>query len=111
MNTYKLEPDKLFTIRVKYPDRIPVYITTPEDSRELKITPKFHKFLIPSNYTFYSLHHIIRRWFKIDPQKSIFLFIDSHIPMSTATLGELYEKYKTPDGLLRIVYVYENAFG
>lgn len=106
MNTYKIESDKLFNIRVKYPDKIPVYITTPE-----KNNAKRHKFLIPNNYTFYSLHYIIRKWFEIDPNKTIFLFIDNHIPMSTVTIGELYQKYKSSDGLLRITYVYENAFG
>lgn len=106
MNDYKLEPDRLFKIRVKYPDKIPVYITSPENT-----TAKRHKFLIPSNYTFYSLHYIIRKWFEIDPNKTIFLFVDNHIPMSTMTLGELYQKYKSPDQLLRITYVYENAFG
>ena len=98
--------DKLFKIRVKYPDKIPVYIASPE-----KTIGKRHKFLVPSNYTFYSLHYIIRKWFEIDPTKTIFLFIDNHIPTSTITIGELYQKYKSSDGLLHITYVYENAFG
>ncbi len=111
MSEYTLESDKLIKIQNTYPDKIPIYFTSSEQSKSSTNDRLRRKFLIPKEYTIASLICVIRKWFKIDPHRGIFLFINNHIPSSIASMSELYEKYKSSDGLLRITYAYENAFG
>jgi GABA(A) receptor-associated protein len=48
---------------------------------------------------------------ELPPEKALFLFVGDSLPVTGAMMSELYERYKSPDGALRIIYTSESAFG
>ena len=70
------------------------------------------KYLVPLDLTVGQFIFVIRRRLKLDAAKAIFLFVNNQIiPPSNASLGELYEEYKSEDGFLYMTYSGENTFG
>lgn len=97
-------------ITSKYPDKIPVLIQKHHGS-ELPDTPKC-KFLVPKNLTTGQLIFIIRKHLGSLPQnKALFIYINKSLPMTGLTMSYLYDKHKSPDGFLRVIYSGENTFG
>jgi GABA(A) receptor-associated protein len=47
----------------------------------------------------------------LPPEKALFLFVDNNLEVSTALMSELYARYKSADGALRIIYTSESTFG
>jgi GABA(A) receptor-associated protein len=47
----------------------------------------------------------------LPPEKAIFLFINNTLETSSALMSDLYARYKSADGALRIVYTSESTFG
>ena len=94
----------------RYPTRIPV-ICERANTADIALIDK-HKYLVPAELIMGQLIFVIRRRLKLDAAKAIFLFVnDQVIPPSGASLGELYEEYKSEDGFLYMTYSGENTFG
>jgi len=104
-------PTDVERIMRKHPGRIPVYVTKASKTDVTIPDIQRHKFLIPQDFTITNVYYTIRQWLKLQPEHAIFLFINNSIPPHHATLLELYEKHRCPDGLLRITYSSENTFG
>jgi GABA(A) receptor-associated protein len=96
-------------IRVKYPHKVPVYVTKLADSPIPAISK--NKFLVPSDITLASFMYVIRKWIKLKPEQAIFFFINGSMPVMSMTMDQLYFQNKSDDGLLRITYAAENTFG
>ena len=97
-------------ITSKHPDKIPVLIEKHSNS-ELPKTAKC-KFLIPKNLTVGQLIFVIRKHLgSLSQDKALFIYINKSLPMTGATMSSLYEKHKSPDGFLRVIYSGENTFG
>ena len=59
-----------------------------------------------------SIYEIKKFFSSVDQNKSIFFFINNkHLAPTSETVGVLYEKYKSLDGILRIYYMEESTFG
>ena len=98
-------------IRIKYPDRIPIHLTkSTYTDRSLPEIDR-HKFLAPYDTTVSQFMYVIRRRIKLQPEQAIFLYVNYNIANPGLTLGEMYYRYKTNDGLLRLTYAAENTFG
>jgi GABA(A) receptor-associated protein len=112
MNDHSLlKPGELQLILRNHPNKIPIYVTkSTYADKDLPDISK-HKFLIPNNYLMGEFIYSIRRWIKIRPEQAIFVFIGNNVPSSTLTMDEVYNKYKSHDGMLRITYTSENTFG
>jgi GABA(A) receptor-associated protein len=95
-------------IIAKYPDRIPVLV-----KRHSTNTAKIDKgkFLIPADSTFATLMFTIRQRIKLPAEKALFIFVNDSLPKVSEHIGTVYDKYKSPDGFLRVVYSEENTFG
>jgi GABA(A) receptor-associated protein len=108
--TLQLKPEEFDSIRLKYPDRIPIFvIKDPKKSTLPDIGKK--KFLAPADITITDFLYVIRKWIKLKPEEALYIYIKDSIPNMTSTLGELYSLNKDSDGAMRITYALENTFG
>jgi GABA(A) receptor-associated protein len=96
-------------IRIKYPDRVPVFVKKSEYSTVPMIQNT--KFLSPHDITAAQFLYIIRKRIKLKPEEALYIYIDNIMPSSNISMGELYTQYKSTDGALRITYSSENTFG
>lgn len=106
-----MTPTDVERIMKKHPGRVPVYVSKASQTDTSLPDIQRRKFLIPQDFTMAHVYHTIRQWLKLKPEHAIFIFINNSIPSHHATLLELYEKHRSPDGLLRITYSSENTFG
>jgi GABA(A) receptor-associated protein len=97
-------------ILAKYPDRIPVFVQKDIKSNIPDID-KF-KYLVPLDLTMGQFVYVIRkRLVNFGPEKAIFVFANNSIPPTSMLMSNVYDKFKSKDGYLRIIYSAENTFG
>ena len=94
-------------IREKYPDRIPVIVT----SKKFNLSK--NKFLVPRTMTVGNLIYWLRtRILDIGFEQSLVIFVNDIIPKATETIEEVDVKYrKYEDEHLNIYLTTENTFG
>lgn len=108
--TLQLKPEEFDSIRLKYPDRIPIFVTKDPKKSSLPDIGK-KKFLAPADITLTEFLYVIRKWIKLKPEEALYVYIKDVLPQMTSTLGEIYSLYKDSDGALRMTYALENTFG
>ena len=106
-----LTPHEFERLKQRYPDRIPIFLL-----RGSKIDPSFphltkNKFLVPKSLTLGMFSYVVRKHLTLPPEKALFLFIGDTLPTTGTLVSELYARYKSDDGALRVVYMSESAFG
>jgi GABA(A) receptor-associated protein len=97
------------TIKIKYPDRIPIICEKIKNADLPSIDKK--KYLVPTDLSFSQLTYVIRNRMRLPPEKTLFLFIGNTIPASSVTISQIYESEKDEDGFLYVRYSSENTFG
>ena len=55
--------------------------------------------------------YVIRKRIKLKPEESIYVFINKKIISSHSNVSQIYEKNKSDDGFLYLIYTAENTFG
>ena len=92
-------------------DRVPVIV----GRGELKNTPMIskNKYLAPTDLTFGQFMQEIRKNIENTNSKvALFFFFNNNVLVpSSAPMLSLYNRYKSDDGFLYIVYCAENTFG
>lgn len=53
--------------------------------------------------------YVIRKRIKLSPDKAIFIFVNSVLPATSATMSQIYAEYKDEDGFLYLTYSGENT--
>ena len=53
---------------------------------------------------------MIRKKIKLSPDKAIFVYVNSVLPASSASMHEIHAVYKDDDGFLYLTYSGENSF-
>lgn len=103
----KAESEKIVS---KYDNRIPIIV---ERENTCKILPEINKnkFLVPNDLTVQQFHYVIRRRLELSSNDAIYLFCDSVMPASSATLESIYDTHRDQDGFLYMFYSGENTFG
>lgn len=100
------------TLKMNYPDRVPVCLKRVKSS-DPEI--KRHNFLVPSEITFSKFICTIRGYYeKLDPSVGMYYFVgeeDRVFPSTYWTMGELFSKYNVNDRYLVIKYTMESSFG
>ena len=96
-------------IRLKYPNRIPIFVSRSCTNNCPKIDR--NKYLVPHDLTVGQFMYVIRRRIKLSPEESIYLFVNNKIPTTSSLLSHIYEFNKSPDGFLYIIYSGESTFG
>ena len=54
--------------------------------------------------------YVIRKKIKLSPDKAIFVYVNSVLPASSASIHEIHAVYKDDDGFLYLTYSGENSF-
>ena len=93
-------------IRIKYPDRIPIII---ENNSDLELDK--YKYLVPNTLTVGQFMYVVRRRLKIDPVKSIYIFINNTLHLNSTVINTIYPVHKNADNFLYVTIKYENTFG
>ena len=107
----QLTPSDLARIQTKWPGRVPVFVLRSRSaSPDLPTLPK-QKFIVPRSLTLGQFIYVVRKHMELPPEKALFLFVGDSLPVTGAMMSELYERYKSPDGALRIIYTSESTFG
>lgn len=72
-----------------------------------------HKWLLEPKYKIHHLYIKLREYIKLQPYESVFLFLDGYnvIPHIDTQINDLYNRYKSEDGFLYLVFSKENTFG
>ncbi len=97
-------------IRIKYPDKIPLFIYRSKKDKTLEDISK-NKFLVPDNLTIGQFMTIVRKRLTLKEDVALFLFVNNTIPCSSESISSIYEKHKNDDGMLVLEYCGENVFG
>lgn len=106
-----MDTERVYKKLEKYPNHIPMFLTKAPNQSDVSDIDR-NKFLVPAEYTVGQIVAVIRKRIEVKPYQSIFVFIDNKLPPVSATIEELYFKYKDPtDGMLHVTYSGENAFG
>lgn len=92
----------------KYPGKVPIICEclggdVPDIDRK--------KYLVPTDLSMAQFLYVIRRRIKINPSKSIFMFVNDNIMAGSQLIGTVYEEHKDLDGFLYTCYSGENTFG
>jgi GABA(A) receptor-associated protein len=104
-------------IIAKYPDRLPLVVNKHEKSELPEIAKK--KFLVPRNMLCAEFKYIINKYLQKEnmnsnlSDKSIYLYIcDSRYSIKPSeVIHEIYDKYKSTDSFLYLMYSSENTLG
>lgn len=96
-------------IMVKYPDRVPVYVSKRKNSKYEDIDK--HKYLVPKDITISQFICIIRRRLKLESHQGIFVFVNNILPPSSELMSTIYDENKDKDGFLYIEFSHESVFG
>jgi len=109
--SYNLEARKMESQRMrdKYPDRIPVIVKKALSSDLPDIDKK--KYLVPTDLTVGQFIHVIRKRIKLQPEKAIFIFVNSIMPPTASLVSQVYQDQSDEDGFLYFTYNGENVFG
>jgi GABA(A) receptor-associated protein len=97
-------------LRSRNSEKIPIIV----GRSETKLTPSVTKFKFICNRldTFGAFSMTLKSFMpKLDPNTTIFYFVQNSIPSPQSSLGEIYDKYKSADGFLYVNYCAENTFG
>ena len=108
MNPPFVKADEIERLRVKYPDRIPIFLIKGSNTNE---TIGKTKYLVPSTITLGEFIQSIRRLSKLRPEKALFFYINDTLPNNGALISAIYARHKNADGALHITYSEENTFG
>jgi len=103
--------EDLERVTKKYPGRVPVFVFRAKDNTTDIPDITKHKYLVPSELTVGNFIYVIRKQLKLTPEMALFVFVGNTLPMSSMTMGELYQNHKSEDGSLRLTYASESTFG
>ena len=95
----------------EYKDRVPVLIEREVGSKLPELEKK--KYMVPHNMTVGAFIVTIRHKLKLESHQSLFIITrdQNYTPNSSATMAEIYSKYRSDDKFLYFYYKSENAFG
>jgi len=103
--------DLVKKLKEKHPQSIPVILkasnqkTLPEVSKT--------KFLVPSEVTLGKLKLEILKFMTLRPKDTVHFSFQNGLvfPCNTTLISTIYEKHKSEDGFLYVIYSVENVFG
>ncbi|CAD8122353.1 unnamed protein product [Paramecium sonneborni] len=97
----------------KYPDRVPILLHISSTSKlQFQDGSKIKKYLMSKSDHFYHFLQIIRETLHVKKQEGLYLFINnSGLIQAESQVCEVYNKFKSLDGFLRIQLTEYQSFG
>nr|CAD2175477.1 unnamed protein product [Meloidogyne enterolobii] len=96
-------------IKRTYPGRIPVILEKAPKSRLHDLDKK--KYLVPSELTVGQFYFFIKKRIHLRSEGALFFFVNTLIPQTMSTMGQLYQDHHKEDFFLYIAYSDENVYG
>jgi GABA(A) receptor-associated protein len=97
------------TLAKRYPSKLPVIIYTKSNN---VAEPQKCKYLIDKNVSIAEFLTVLRKYIKLAPTESIYLFTeDNTLPPSSHLMTQVYNNHKNEDNFLYLEYTLENTFG
>ena len=93
-HTFAKRKEESKRIKEKYPDRVPI-ICERASTNIPDIDRK--KYLVPNDLTLANFMYVIRKRIKLDPEKSIYLFVNDTIAPCSSLMMTLYDKHADHD--------------
>ena len=108
----KTRQEECLKIREKYPHKVPVIVTKASGDKYLPECKKI-KYLFPSTLTIGQVLYVIRKHVQVPSEIGLYIFVgDSRsLPSAAELIFSVYDRYKSEDGFLYIVYSGESTFG
>lgn len=107
--TFEQRKAESSSIRLKYPERVPVIIEKVHGTFVNEMDKK--KFLIPSDISMSQLVWIIRKRIHMEPERALYIYVGKTMPLASASLGQVFEQHQDEDGFLYVAYSSETTFG
>jgi len=89
-------------------NKVPVIINI-SDHSSIKLEKL--KYIVPKDITIQQFHCILNKYIKNNEKESLILFINNNLPITTESVGNMYNEHKDKDGFLYITLRKENTFG
>ncbi len=105
----EIPPESFERMRAKYPNAVFVYVSLARNSNLPPLDKQ--KYVVPKNTTVGQFMYIIRRRLQLSSDRALFIFANDMLPTSSQTMAEVYQQYKSADGILRVVCTSESVFG
>lgn len=111
--TFRERHSECLRIMNNYPDRIPIICEkqiTGTSVNSLRLLDKV-KYLVPQTMTVVEFIFVIKKRLRMRPIESLFFMSNGIMLSGNSYLQDIYERHKSTDGFLYIVYTEENVFG
>ena len=107
----------------RYRDRIPILIRKADKSALNLLTHR--KYIVPRDIAVGKFLHELRTSLKLQSYQTLFLLVEQYdersfamnlwnksvLPLTTELMGSLYNRYRSTDYFLHLIYTEENTFG
>lgn len=108
--TFKERREEFERMNLKFPDRVPILVRKSKYNYAPDIDK--HKFLVPRDLTMGQFIFVIHKRLHLPSGSALFVFVgENKIVPNSHSIYSVYNKYKSPDGFLRVIYTEENTFG
>lgn len=97
-------------ILAKYPDKIPVIVERAPNNTSIPDIDK-HKYLVPADITVGQFLFVIRKRIKLAPEQALFLFVNNHLPSTSALMSTVYKEERESDLFLYFALSGESVYG
>ncbi len=97
----------------RYPDRLPILVSTSNSDTLGSIKLDKHKYLVPRDLTLLQFSHLLRNHIKCGKSEALFYLIGEEgiLAKPNSTINELWYYHQSDDKYLLIVIQKENTFG
>lgn len=109
-HTFSYRSEEVERVRAKYPNRIPV-ICESDPKGGSNIHLRNVKYLVPDSLTVGQFIYVLRNQLTLRSEEAIFLMINNTLPPTAASMSQIYEQHRDPDGFLYGVVCKESTFG
>tara|TARA_Y100000401_G_scaffold111185_1_gene109183 strand:- start:2 stop:331 length:330 start_codon:yes stop_codon:yes gene_type:complete len=96
-------------MREKYPDRCCIIVKKMEGADIPDIDR--NKYLVPQTLSMGQFVYVIRKRINLPSDKALFIYVGNILPSTSDTVGNVYNRHVSNDGLLYITYSGETTFG
>lgn len=93
----------------KHPDRVPLVVERAPNCKLPQIDRR--KWLVPREITCGQWITILRRRISLTSRQGLFLLVNNVMPITSHTMGQIYDDHKDASGLLMMTYTVESTFG
>lgn len=95
-------------LKTKYPSHVPVIVTSKDKSIKLQK----QKYLVNTDITIGQFMFMLRKRIDLEPQESLYLFVNKVLPPSSSQMSLIYDSYKDDvTGMMFMNLCKENTFG